>query len=465
MCGLFGAVGRNINPQVIRTLAILNEERGRNATGFFTNDGSYFKDNEQSTVFLRNKDVTKWIEKSCGSCYAICGHTRNSTRGGNTVKNAHPFVYGEAGYEVILSHNGIVDAPNDYPVDSMYACDLLAKAKPGDYQGALGDLTGWYALTWLDRRNGHIYFLNWKSSLAFTKVGDAYYYSSNHLHLQTALGTSHCGVTSDKGEIWCFNGRKIKQLKQFTGKERVFVHSTVTGDDLDRSLGGRRKNWKYWEKEYHDVTGEVKLFSDGKWYAATVGTYRWSLVSEHTAKQCKIRWPKAEAGFAGWLGYHATFIQRDPRVDVDIHGRPIPETLLLKDKDSDTELEPSEQGIIVSPGVAGIDDLTGQVQVPNAALKADAQKQFEEAELADAAASQKEIEEALASQQQQDREREVARMQADIDAIEGSHLAEMRDEERARLLKAGYSETAIEDRLYELGYYPDQPPRRIGYYV
>ena len=46
MCGIFGGIGRNVNPAIIRALAIANKARGKDSLGFFDSSGKCVKRRE-----------------------------------------------------------------------------------------------------------------------------------------------------------------------------------------------------------------------------------------------------------------------------------------------------------------------------------------------------------------------------------------------------------------------------------
>ncbi len=212
MCGLGGAIGQGINVHIVRTLMVLNESRGRQSAGFFNSAGDTFKCGVNIKEFLKYKDCNKFLSESAKGTWALCGHTRQSTRGAINTANAHPFKYGT----VTGSHNGCVSsAPVSYTVDSEYLIDRLAQAPPGDYQAALGDVGGWYALTWHDSRNGKVYFLTHRSPLCFNRVKGVVYYSSEESDLHVATGKKAEFVLQE-GHVWSFDGSKAKQLDDFT---------------------------------------------------------------------------------------------------------------------------------------------------------------------------------------------------------------------------------------------------------
>jgi hypothetical protein len=272
MCGLYGGFGKRVDYQAIRTLALLNESRGRDATGIFNSLGNRFKENERSTKFLQNPELARWLIDSSNHCWAICGHCRGGTRGGNTTENAHPFKYGK----VIGSHNGVLDAPNKYKVDTEYAIDLLSQAKPGHYQDALKDVVGWYVLTWIDMRDRKIRLLNWKGTLHLARFGGSFYYSSEADHLKTALGVADKAIIPiTHQQVYEFTydqnkGVMASKMPDFTGKERPAVVVDRT-NYLDRYPGSNHyaptRQRSNLESNWMEPTGFLVKFPDGLWCA------------------------------------------------------------------------------------------------------------------------------------------------------------------------------------------------------
>jgi hypothetical protein len=67
----------------------------------------------------------------------------------------------------------------------MFLIDMLNK-HGGDYQKALGDISGYWGLAWTDMQA--LFLQTHNNTLALCKVGDVYYFSSDWKHLRAALG-------------------------------------------------------------------------------------------------------------------------------------------------------------------------------------------------------------------------------------------------------------------------------------
>ncbi len=203
MCGLFGAISPKWDPNVIRTLAICNRERGTDSLGFFDSSGKMIKGARDPMQVLGQENFTNWLDASNTgtpgreASWFIAGHTRLGTRGAANRKNAHPFRYGN----IIGSHNGMVAASNTYDVDSMVLFDTLDLAK-GDYQEAWENISGYWGLSWFD---GTTFYLQvHDGELHLAQVDDVWYYSSASDHLIASLGCNAAIYEIKEGETWGF---------------------------------------------------------------------------------------------------------------------------------------------------------------------------------------------------------------------------------------------------------------------
>lgn len=192
MCGIFGAIGRGFNKDIIRGLAIANRQRGIDATGFVGSDGKIVKEAEDPMDFLAKRQFSEYCE-TWDDMWFILGHTRHGTRGLNKDENAHPFQYGKW----IGIHNGVIQAPFSYNVDSMYLWDQLNK-KDGNYQEAWEEISGWWGLAWTDLE--HVWLQTNNNDLSLCLHNGIIYFSSDSKHLFATLGARKVSYMKKEGQ-------------------------------------------------------------------------------------------------------------------------------------------------------------------------------------------------------------------------------------------------------------------------
>lgn len=206
MCGLFGAIGKSINPLIIRGLAIANRTRGKESLGMFDSTGKKIKSASDPTVCLTRSNFSAFIARKH---WFIAGHTRKATRGVVNKKNAHPFRFGN----YIGAHNGQCIAPAQYDVDSQYLFDQLHK-NSGNYAEAFKGIAGYWALTWFDGK--HFYLQAHDNKLTLARKGGTWYYSSDKDHLSAAIGKADEWITLEDGATIRFSAAgKMEKLEAF----------------------------------------------------------------------------------------------------------------------------------------------------------------------------------------------------------------------------------------------------------
>jgi hypothetical protein len=218
LCGIFGAIGTNWNLGIIRALAICNEDRGNDSLGFFDSTGKMIKAAVAPTAGLRQQNICEWLEFSKGATWFVAGHTRQATRGSVNRKNSHPFRYGR----IIGAHNGMVDAPNSYTVDSQYLFDTLAKAK-GNYNRAWADVVGYWGLSWFDGSDFYLQVHN--GELHYGYYDGCLYYSSSEKHLASCIGCAEIKKLAEGETLKCsedgtvtFSEPFVSTAPEFWGK-------------------------------------------------------------------------------------------------------------------------------------------------------------------------------------------------------------------------------------------------------
>ena len=260
MCGIFGAIGPHINPDIISALALANRERGVDSLGFFNSEGGFVKHAGDPAKCLIRPAFIRFIDRTCKTGWFLAGHTRQATQGSVTTRNAHPFRYGH----YIGCHNGIVYPTRFYCVDSEFLIDELNR-NGGDYQTAFADIWGYWALTWFDGK--YFYLQAYENALHIgCDKTDTWYYSSDLKHLTDCTDKLERVVCVDEGVTirFCREYPKYEILPAFVSHRKAYKELTgKKGDDTCSPFDGE-DDWadKYaWERlgEYEDSMEEWSM--------------------------------------------------------------------------------------------------------------------------------------------------------------------------------------------------------------
>jgi hypothetical protein len=203
MCGIFGVIKSSpeaqLDIQSLRGLTMINRLRGKEALGFFDSNERILKRASDPKDVLATDEATDYLDTAATDSWFVVGHTRYSTRGKNIDQNSHPFNYGA----VTGSHNGIIDSPASYTVDSEYIFDQLDKHN-GDYQKALQDEWGYWTTSWYDNRTSKLYLTMHDNSCGLVKFNGCWFFSSDPDHLAAALG-SRTTIILTNGDTYSFD--------------------------------------------------------------------------------------------------------------------------------------------------------------------------------------------------------------------------------------------------------------------
>lgn len=236
MCGIFGAIGKSINPGIIRALALANRERGTDSLGFFGSSGASVKRAGDPLACLADSEFSAFVDNPG---WFVAGHTRHATHGKVTDENAHPFRFGS----IIGAHNGIVQYPRDrnYRVDSEYLFDELNRHK-GDYQAAFADITGYWGLSWFDGTFFYLQAHDNDIAVGCDRRG-TWYYSSDWMHLEACASPRKIRILS-RGNTLRFSASGGKErLPKFVSTARYlkFDKSRTNGKRGNRGASGRSR--------------------------------------------------------------------------------------------------------------------------------------------------------------------------------------------------------------------------------
>lgn len=255
MCGIFGAINtdgrKSIDTGILRALALVNRERGTDALGFFDSTESVYKRADDPINVLTEAECTTWLDRAEKESWFVVGHTRHGTRGENTDQNSHPFQYGS----VIGSHNGVVDAPQDYIVDSEYCIDMLDQ-KRSNYQTALEDMHGYWTLSWYDNRKEELFITMYDNMCGVAKYKGAWYFSSDPDHVASVIGSRET-IIMKSGQSMSFDKTgRMKWLRKFKHNVNYSYKKDwrTTGDSAAADYGLAHSHDDPWPEDANQTT-------------------------------------------------------------------------------------------------------------------------------------------------------------------------------------------------------------------
>jgi glucosamine 6-phosphate synthetase-like amidotransferase/phosphosugar isomerase protein len=219
MCGIIGAsLPDAINPNVVKALLLMAQERGDHATGIGTKD-EVIKSAKSAREFIVDLEVPK--------TNTIVGHTRFATVGSRYMDdNAHPFVYGKN----VVTHNGGISNWKDieksslgvkFTVDSQAAAYLINKY---NFKSVPKKMKGSFALAWINGEDLNLY--RHTNPIYIGKYNGGIVYGSNERYLEI-VGASEIQPLPEHVHNVYRNG-KLVSSNEVEGPEAVVYKTTYT---------------------------------------------------------------------------------------------------------------------------------------------------------------------------------------------------------------------------------------------
>ena len=219
---------------------------------------------------MRNKDFPMDVFKK----KMFLGHTRNSSVGGITIKNAHPFEIGR----ITGAHNGRVanfwelkrefaekdKSVDSFDVDSQIIFYMLDKFGPKSLSRIEGKVACW----WIDKDiPNKVLLWIWKQELA---VAEEPYmaFSSDEDHLRIA-GFRKIKKLDDGGQVVFISlddlDKGFRQQEVIEGKTSAVTYSYVDGWKGVTNWPDRRNHSKSLNAEETSHIGEIWNYTLGRW--------------------------------------------------------------------------------------------------------------------------------------------------------------------------------------------------------
>lgn len=227
MCGLVGFSGKkNFNKDKINLLLIWNSfERGKDATGLYSNKNDLLKSTDAAPEFL---EKIPYEEDNI-----LIAHVRAKTIGSNSIKNTHPFVENN----IVLAHNGTLknhlglmrkyELPfADFDVDSHVVAGIIGKEN--NFK-VLSEIEGAAAMLIHDKTNPNTLYVfrNGERPLFKGSINGDMYISS----LAESLLVIGCKNIKEfkENHLYTIVDGLIKGIpKKITNKPYIHVYDTIT---------------------------------------------------------------------------------------------------------------------------------------------------------------------------------------------------------------------------------------------
>jgi glucosamine 6-phosphate synthetase-like amidotransferase/phosphosugar isomerase protein len=266
MCGLTGLIGRAPKHAARFVHSMYNNQaRGTDAFGIIgiTPDGNFNVFKKAGAVY-NNIAKCKFLDDAP----ALMGHTRMATHG-SALKliNDHPFFAGD----IIGMHNGVIHnhAEIGKGFDIQSECDseplfhiINAFRDLSDVQDLIDSVTGYYVITWVDRKTpDNIYLLRggYSTSISMAELkGVGLIYSSDESHLPCYSTDTIRKIVLPQYSLTIIDTKKIKMTTEEYQRPKAVVYS-FGGDWDSEDFYKGKGNSAYYNKNTHRYeSGGVK---------------------------------------------------------------------------------------------------------------------------------------------------------------------------------------------------------------
>lgn len=253
MCGIIGAIGKNIDLDIIVDLFLATEPRGKEATGFWTSATDTIKAAKGASKFLDRKTKKK-LKKGISESDILLGHCRYATHGKPEYNyNQHPM----ESENWIVVHNGVVSIKDfdDYEyVSDTDTENIVAYIERFGLEGGLAKIASGASIILKNKSEDDCIYV-WRTStgdmlLALDVDNQTLYVCSGEKYMKEGVATKYFDPDGyDK--LFCQLDRTIllgepksRELWKITMTDEGVKANMIKTIPVDSVVGGKMLNWR-----------------------------------------------------------------------------------------------------------------------------------------------------------------------------------------------------------------------------